>query len=166
LLGVSSIDALLHDAAPVLVASYLGALLHHSFVYELVVLWLPCEEDLLDDVVAVDVFSQLSHLSFQVLTEHLDLVRRLDDLDYLLDGPRSVGVATQVDWVVLDLLDDGCELFLSAGLSDLLSQVVAEGVVHEVHVVLNCVVEDAVHYLLVVLLYLLLQEPAPALVSG
>ena len=62
LLCVRPIYALLHDAAPVLVARNLHALPHHGFVYELVMLRLPREEDLLDHVVTVDVFCQLLDL--------------------------------------------------------------------------------------------------------
>lgn len=55
MLGVGSIDAFLHDTATVLVASYFHALLHHGIVDELIVMGLPGEEDLLDDVVTIDV---------------------------------------------------------------------------------------------------------------
>jgi uncharacterized protein (UPF0332 family) len=58
---ISSINALLHDAAAMLVASYLNALSHHGIIDELVELWLPSEEYLLDNVISVDILCELSN---------------------------------------------------------------------------------------------------------
>jgi hypothetical protein len=53
-----TINALLHYAATVFVAGYFYTLSYHSIIYELIVLWLPCEQNLLDNVISVDIFSQ------------------------------------------------------------------------------------------------------------
>ncbi len=77
-----------------------------------------------------------------------------------------MSIATQVNRVLLHLLYNSSQLLLSARLRDLLSQVVPKGVIHQVHIVVNRVIEYTVHDLLIILLNLFLQEPAPALVSG
>jgi hypothetical protein len=49
-----------------LVTSNIDALFHHSIVDELVKLGFPSEEDLLNNMISIYVFSQLSHSLLQV----------------------------------------------------------------------------------------------------
>ena len=163
--GAASVNALLHDTAAVFVTGYLHALLHHGIVDELRVLFLPRLQDLLNHVVAVDVLCQRSHLVLQVTNQQLDLLRLLDYLDDLLDAPGAVGVSAEPHWVLLHSLDDLSELLLAARLGYLLRQVVAEGVVHQVHAAVNHAHEDPVPHFILLLIDLLLQEPAASLVS-
>lgn len=57
LFRVGTVDALLHHAAAMLVAGYLHALVNHCIIDELIVSGFPSLENLLDDMIAIDVFS-------------------------------------------------------------------------------------------------------------
>ncbi len=84
LLG-ASVDALLHHTAPVLVAGYFNTFLDHCFVNELVVIRFPSEENLLNDVIAIDVLGQVLYSFLQITGQELYLIRLLHDLYDLLD---------------------------------------------------------------------------------
>lgn len=165
LLQVRPVYALLHHTTPVLVTCYLHTLVYHRFVNELVVLWFPGEEYLLDDVVAVDIFCQLLDFVLEETDKEFNLIGLLDGFDDFLDGSGAVSVFAETHGVFLDFLHDLSELFFPTALRDFLGQVIAERVIHQLHIVLDGVSEDYVHVLLVVLFNLLLQEPAPTLVS-
>jgi hypothetical protein len=77
-----------------------------------------------------------------------------------------MSIPTEAYWILFYFLDDLSELVLRACLSDFLCQVIAKGIIHQVHVVIDCMLEDLISDLLVVLIYLLLQEPTSSLVSG
>lgn len=77
-----------------------------------------------------------------------------------------MGISAEIDWIILHLLDDLSQLVLLAGLSDLLGQVVAKGVVHQVHVVVNCEHKDLIYDFLFPFFNLLLQKSAATLISS
>ena len=110
LLRVSGVDALLHDAAAMLVTSDLYTLVHHSVVQELVVDMRPSVENFLNNMVSINVFAHL----FDPMTEET-----LDDIEVfvlrhyfynLLNGPCSVSVHAEFDGLVLHGVDDLCQL--------------------------------------------------------
>jgi hypothetical protein len=53
----SSVNAFLHNTAAMLVAGNINTFVNHGIIYELVVLWYPCEEYLLYYVISIDVLS-------------------------------------------------------------------------------------------------------------
>ena len=57
LMGIGFVNAFLHNAATVFVASDFNALGDHGVVEELVALVIPAVENFLDDVIAVDVLA-------------------------------------------------------------------------------------------------------------
>lgn len=63
LLLVCPINTFLHDTATMLMACDLTTLAYHSLVDELFVVFLPSLKDLLDNVVAIDVFREQSDLA-------------------------------------------------------------------------------------------------------
>lgn len=164
LFRISSIYTLLHDTTSMFVTSYFSALFHHSFINELVMFRFPSEEDFLNDMITIDIFCEFSHFAFQVFTQHFDLMREFDYLNDFLNRSCSMSIATQVDWIILNFLDDRCQLFFSACFCEFLSQIVSKGIIHQVHIVVNSVIEDTINYFLVGLFYFLLEESASTLV--
>ena len=65
-------------------------------------------------------------------------------------------IATQSHRVLFDPLNNFCQLLFFAGLSYLLSQVVAEGIIHQLHVVAYRMSKNLVSYLIHIFLYFLL----------
>lgn len=63
--NLSTVDALLHDTAAMFMACYLYALVYHGVINKLVELRLPCEQNLLDDMITIDVFRKLSYSILQ-----------------------------------------------------------------------------------------------------
>ena len=62
---ISTVDTLLHHTTSMFVASNLYTLLDHGIIDELVELRLPCEENLLNHMVSIDVLGKLPNLFFQ-----------------------------------------------------------------------------------------------------
>lgn len=59
--GIGPINALLHNAAAVLVTRDLHALFNHCIVNELVALWTPGEQNLLDHMISIYVLGKFPH---------------------------------------------------------------------------------------------------------
>ena len=89
----SVVDALLHDAAAVLVAGDLLVVFQHGLVDEVILVCLPGMQDLLDHVVAIDVFGEvLQNLRPQVLRNGVVMIWQARDLNQLLDRASAVGI--------------------------------------------------------------------------
>lgn len=146
------------------------ALVLHGCEQELILGTVPALQDLLDDVVAIDVFAHLLDPGFQVLLDQLEVLLLVDYFDDLLYRPRPVSILADLDWVLLERLDDLRQLVLRTKLCDLLDEVVAEAVDHEAPTFVDEVVEDGVEDLTVIgvigLLQILLEESAATLVLG
>jgi len=156
LLRISSIDAFLHDTTPMLVTSYLHTLINHCIIYELVMNRLPRLQYFLNHVVPIYIFSQILHSTLQVFNQQLNLIRLLNSFNYLLNRPSSVSILAQIDRILLNFLNDFSKLLFLACFSYFLSQIVPKWVIHEFHVVLNCVLKYDIVYLISVFLNLLL----------
>lgn len=133
LILISAINALLHDTAAMLVASNFSAFLDHRFKNKLIVWGFESKQDFLDNVVAVYVFDQRSDMRFEQASHFVNEILVLRALNYLLNGPRTMGVLANADNVLGDDLNDLVYLVLSTGFSDLLAQVVAKRIVHKVN---------------------------------
>lgn len=140
------VDTLLHDAAAVLVAGNLHALFVHGFVDELVVVFGPGFEYLLHDVIAVDVVAEFDEALLEKLAEQLKLHGSLDCLDQLLYRPRAVAVSADVEGVVLEALYHDGQLVLRAVFDELLNQIVAKAVDHEVERLDYGEIENLIQY--------------------
>lgn len=160
----SSSDRLLHDAAAVLMTRNLRILCNHSVVDELPVDWLPRLEDLLQHMVAVDILGEQPDLVFQEGAEVAHVLRQDDHLDDLLNGASTMHRLAELDRVRSNRVDHRGYLGFGTNLDQLLGEVVAEGVVHELRKVLNCAVEDGSRQLFIILADLLLEEATAALI--
>jgi hypothetical protein len=149
-----------------LVTGYLDTLGDHGIVDELIVLWLPCIEDLLDHMVPVDVLSQLSHPVLQKRREKSYVMRLFDYLDDLLYRPRPVSMLAKTDRVRLDPLYYLGKLIFQAVFGYLLGQVVPKGIVHYLKEGFYSVLENDGIDALDTIFYLLLKEATPSLIFG
>lgn len=149
-----------------LVLSDVHALGHHGIEDELEVRRLPSKQDLLNHMVAVDVLSQLPHVALQIVHKQINVLLMLHNLNHLLDAASPMGVSTKADGVLANSMNDLLKLLKASILSYFLSQVVAKGIVHQFPEVFNGVLEDQFIYFSFLLIDLLLQKPAAALVFG
>ncbi len=116
LLRTSLVNALLHDAAPVLVLRNLLALVDHGVEDELKVGGLPRCQDLLDDVVSVYVRRQVLHEVFQIFDDQVDVFLKLYYFDYLLNASSPVGIPAEPNWILLDRVNNFFELVIRTAL--------------------------------------------------
>ena len=86
LLGfVSRIYALLHNAATMLMASYLDNILFEVIVDELLILWGPCTQNLLNNMIAIDVMCQRYEVFDQIFAQLCLMFLKFEHLDNFLD---------------------------------------------------------------------------------
>ena len=164
LLRTRSVNALLHDTAPMLVAGNLSALVHHCVKDKLVVLGRPRGEEFLYDMVPIYVLSQLSDSVSVVRNEHVDVLLALGNFDDFLDRPGPMHIFAQLYWIILHLFNDLGKLVLRAAFSKLLGQVVPKWIIHQIHKGFNHAIEDLLEVALSTVFDLFLQEPASSLV--
>ena len=88
----------------------------------------------------------------------------MQDLDQLLDRAGAVCVTTQSHWILLHLCYNLSKLLLAGGFCDLLGEVIAEWVHHNVEERVYCRQEYPLSDLGVRFIYLLLQKPTAALI--
>lgn len=79
------VNALLHNAAAVLVTSYLNVLRAHLVVDKLVLQRVPAMQDFLDDVVAVNVLTHFFKNCLQAVLNHCEMLREMGCLDEFLN---------------------------------------------------------------------------------
>lgn len=169
LLRSREINATLEYAASVAMGRDKDAVLGYCIVDELVVLGIELLQASLDDMITVEVLDELDDASFEMIDHSLDLcfgriVIRPKTLDKLLCRAGPVDVEGDGDKVGSDPADNRSTLFGVAVVQQLLTQVVSEGVGHEVNNPLDHLTEDNIQAHLRVLFQLLLEEPATKLI--
>lgn len=158
------VNAALEDTAAVTVSTDVNAVGTDSIEDELRVLGTELVKTLLNDVVAVEVLNKLDNLVAQGIDDHLDLGGGGDEFNHLLQGASAVLVESNADHVGSGILDQDGALVVIAVLQELLAEVVAKGVGHELNDVLVGLKPDHMDLLRVALLELLLQIAAAVLV--
>ena len=165
---ISSVNTLLHDAAAVLVTCNFYTLVYHGIVQELIVLRWPALEDLLNDMVAIDIFTHFFDSVFEVVTQHLKVNLFRNDFNNLLNRSSSMCVFAQLYWLSTHFIDDHGELVLVTLFAQFLNQIVTETVIHKVPCVRKCVREYLVEKFLIIgfftLLNILLQKSTASLI--
>ena len=102
----STIDALLHNTATMLVACNLHTLVDHSIIDELIELRLPCEQNFLNHMVSIYIFSKFFDSIFKKRREKLYMLGFLDNLYNLLNGSCAMGMSTKTHWIRFHVLND------------------------------------------------------------
>lgn len=88
------VNALLHDAAAMLMAGDGNALGYHLVVDELALLRSPGLQDLEEHMVSIHIETEPHELWLEVARDQLDVLLPFDDLYHLLDGPCPVLIMT------------------------------------------------------------------------
>jgi hypothetical protein len=158
------VDAALQHAAAVAVRGHLDAALGDGVVNELIVLGRQAMQTALDDVVAVQVLDEQDDAGAQRLGDERHVRRRRQKLDHLLHGARAVHVFRDGDELRAHQLDNLQALRLVAMLEQLLAQVVAERIDHQLDNVLVNFGENELRRAPIVFVELLLQKTAAVLV--
>mmetsp|Transcript_86248 Transcript_86248/g.231006 ORF Transcript_86248/g.231006 Transcript_86248/m.231006 type:complete len:337 (+) Transcript_86248:800-1810(+) len=159
----------LHDAAPMTVCSNLVAVVPDGVEHEVLVGVGELLQTLLDHVVAIHVAHQAQDVRLQRLAElgHLGLVLGLrDGLDQPLHRPGAVHIQADTREVRGADVQQLGPLLGGDHLEDHLHEVVPERILHELHYMLLGLLEHTVDHLLLPVVQLLLQRPAPTLVLG
>lgn len=88
----------------------------------------------------------------------------LDNLYDLLDGSGTMGMSTEIHWVLLHILNDLSQLIVIAALSNLLCQIVTERIIHDFDESIDSVIKDQRVRFWVIFLNFLLKEPTATLI--
>mmetsp|Transcript_1697 Transcript_1697/g.5250 ORF Transcript_1697/g.5250 Transcript_1697/m.5250 type:complete len:376 (+) Transcript_1697:220-1347(+) len=163
---VGVVDAALQHTAAVAVRGHRNTVLGHRVVDELVVAVCEAVQTALHDVVAVQVLDQRHHVVLQRQLHQLHLFGRAHELDHLLHGAGAVHVGADAHQLRGDVADQHQTLLGVAVLEQLLTEVVAERIGHQLGKAFVRLLEDDVERLGVVLVQLLLQEAAAVLVAA
>ena len=110
LMGRGFVNAFLHDAAAMFVASYLDTLLDHGVIEELVALVVPAVKYFLYDMIAVDVLGHLLDTGLHKCLDELEVASLSAHLQDLLDRSCAMSIFTELNWVSLHRLNDLCKL--------------------------------------------------------
>jgi hypothetical protein len=92
------------------------------------------------------------------------MVRFLDNFDNLLYRASTMCMPTKPNWILLHALNNLGQLVIIRTFCYLLRQIVAEGIIHYFHEVIDCVVKDDRVYFLIVFFDLFLQESTTTLI--
>lgn len=160
----SMIDAALENAAAVTMGTDLDAIVTDSIEDELRITRAQLVEALLDDVVAVQILDQINDAVAESVDNDVNLLGRRNELNHLLQSAGSMLVQRNADHVLSSVLDKNGALFIVAILQELLAQVVAEWIGHQLDHVLIGLEPDHVNLLGVAVLELLLEVAAAMLI--
>jgi hypothetical protein len=162
----SMVDAALEDTAAVPVSTDGNAVLAHGVEDELSVLRAEVVEALLNDVVPVKVLDQLDDVVAHGVDDHLSLLRSGNELDHLLESACTVLVERDLSHVLHAVADENSTLLIVAVLEQLLAEIVAEGIGHQLGDARVNLLEDHLYVSLIALVKLALQEAASVLVRA
>ena len=115
----------------------LDALGFHRIIEELVLCMVPALQDLLDDVVAIDVFTHFLDSIFEVVLDQSIMLFHFDDFDEFLHRSGAMSILAELHRLLLHGFDDGSQLIFAAVIGHLLDQVVAKAVIHEIPAVVD-----------------------------
>jgi hypothetical protein len=160
----SMVDRSLDDAAAMTVSGDFDTVGTDGVVNELVVFRGQMVETFLDDVVSVQVLDERDDVEVEGEDQVLDLSLSREQVDHLLDRSSSVHVERNGYEFSRQTLDQSVPLFVAAKLEQLLREVVAKSVRHELPKVWEDLGEDHVAVFRVVLFEFLLEEAATMLV--
>ena len=121
---------------------------------------------LLYDVVAVEIFDQGHRVQRQCAHHELDLRRAVELVDEFLDGSSTMHVERDSARALTNTGEELLPLAIVCVLKELLAQVVAEGVGHQLDRVGEHLHEDGVGDELVVFIQASLQIPASMLIAA
>ena len=112
LLSCGGVNALLHDATPMFVTCNLHTLFDHGVIEELVSGLLPALQNLLNNMIAVNIFTHFLNSVHKVALDQNKMIVNFCNFYKFLDRSGSVSVFAQCNWLVTHLLNDFGELFV------------------------------------------------------
>ena len=121
-------------------------------------------ETLLDDVVAVEVLNKLNNSVSESIDDGLNLTRGRNELNHLLQSSSTVLVESNANKVPGRILNENSSLLIVAVLQQLLTEVIAKWIGHELNDMLIGLEPDHVDLLGDAVLQLLLQVAAAVLI--
>lgn len=160
----SMIDAALKNAAPMTVSADVNTMVANCIKDELGVFRRQLVKTLLDDVVTIQVLDEVDNLVTKSIDNDLHMLGDRDKLNHLLEGTSTVLVQGNANHLCRCILDKGSAFIISAVLQELLAEIVAERIHHQLGDVRASLSPDLADLGRVSVLQLLLKEPAAMLV--
>jgi hypothetical protein len=164
--AIGVIDAALDDTASVAVGADLDTVMTDSVEDELSILRRQLVKALLDDMVPVQILDERDDIKLQSFNDELSLDRTGDELNHPLKCAGSMLIEGDLHHFGLCITDECCSLLRVAILEQLLAEIVAEGIRHEVDNMAVSLLPDGVGCGRVAFVKLLLQVPAAVLILG
>lgn len=158
------VNAALEDTAAVSVGADLDAMMADGVEDELRISRDELVQTLLNDVVAVEVLDEFDDSEAESLNDEMHLLRRVDVLNHLLECPRAVLVESNAYHLRRGILDEYGSLVVIAELKQLLAQIIAKWVCHELDDMLVGLKPNHMDLFSVALLKLLLKVTAAVLI--
>ena len=112
--------------------SNLDYILLEVIVDELLILWWPRAQDLLDNMIAIDVMSQRYEVFDQIIAQLYLMFLKFENFDYFLDWPCPMHVFAERKWVVFYGSNRSCELWAWTLFDNLLDKIISKWILHEV----------------------------------
>lgn len=81
-------------------------------------------------MITIYIFSKFFHPVFKEWRKKLYVLWFLNNLNYLLYGPRPMSMSAQPDWIRFHILYYLCQLVIITALSYLLRQIIPERIIH------------------------------------
>ena len=128
LIAGSMVDTALKNATSVAVRTDGYAVLANSIKDELGIFCLEVVQALLDHVVAVEILNERDYVATQSVDDDLDLLRRRNEFNHLLQSAGTVLVECDGDQGWSGIAHEGSALLTAAELQKLLAEVVAKRV--------------------------------------
>ena len=145
--------------------SNLDYILLEVIVDELLILWRPCTQDLLNYMIAIDVMSQRYEVFDQIFAQLDLMLLEFEYFDYFLDWPCPMHIFAKRKWVVFNGSNCSCELWAWTLFDNLLDKIISKWILHEVFKAGDRAQEHNFEYFLIVVFCdQILQESTPSLV--
>ena len=160
----SMINATLENTAAVTMGTNINAVKSNSIKDELSINGRELVETLLDDMITIQILDKLHDSVAEGIDDGLDLARSRDELDHLLQSSGAVLVESNADQIMRGILNQDSALLIIAILQQLLAEVVAEGVGHQLNNMLISLKPDHMDLLRIAILELLLEIAASMLI--
>jgi hypothetical protein len=164
LVAVCMIDTPLQDTASMAVCADFNTALANGIKDELGFGRGELVQALLNDVIAIQILDKLNHPVTKSLSDEMNLLRRGNVLNHLLESPGSVLVQGNAGHVSGGILDQARALVVVAELKEFLAQIITKGVHHELRDMLVSLEPDHVDLSGIAFLELLLKIAATVLI--
>jgi hypothetical protein len=162
--ALGMINATLQNATPVAVSAHHDTEFAHGIIDELGAFGTEAGETLLNNVVPIKILDKIDNTGSQGADDDIDLLGSVDEFDHLLESPSTVLVERNGGQRGGCSVDQDSALIVVAMLEELLAEVVAKRIRHELNDVRAGLDKDALNVFLIAIFQLALEVTTAVLV--